>query len=305
LAELVKYFENDFEWAFRISLAVPQSEEDGVVAHALFDFGALSSFFSIFVPGTDRTVDYIKAVLDNFEGLELKFDGRVFLPASKHCPAKVSFERENFDIGVTYFGESRPVHMDQILCAKRIFLYCETEFDDGSLEEIHNFGLSMRIPRIVDVRGPEHAKIRSLDEHPLAFICHDSRDKNDVVRPLVYGLRKSMCPVWYDEDSMSVGDSLHDGIMDGIKHAPTCVLILSKNFFSNKGWSKAEFDSIYTKEIIEQKRVILPVWFNVTKNEVYDYSPRLADIIGVNWQQDGEKEVCRKLAAKILNLSGR
>lgn len=133
---------------------------------------------------------------------------------------------------------------------------------------------------------------------PLAFICHDSQDKDDVVRELAHQLVRMGCPVWYDEYSLRVGDSLRKKIEGGIKECKKCILILSPRFLSNEGWTKAEFDSIYTKEIAEKGNVMLPVWHGVTTEMVYNYSPRLADRVGISTDL-GITEVARQLQIAI------
>jgi hypothetical protein len=40
-------------------------------------------------------------------------------------------------------------------------------------------------------------------------------------------------------------------------------VVLSPNFLSNEGWGKAEFDSVFTREILNKENVILPVWLGV------------------------------------------
>jgi hypothetical protein len=47
-----------------------------------------------------------------------------------------------------------------------------------------------------------------------------------------------------------------------------CVLVLSSNFLSNTGWTKAEFDSVFTRQILEGSNVALPVWCGVTKQQI-------------------------------------
>lgn len=109
-----------------------------------------------------------------------------------------------------------------------------------------------------------------------------------------------MCHAWYDEYSLKVGDSLRETIEKGLKEARKCVLILSPNFISNNGWTKVEFNSVFTREILEQTSVVLPVWYNVSAQQVYEYSPSLADKVGLNWQQLGEDEVIRRLYNVII-----
>jgi hypothetical protein len=74
--------------------------------------------------------------------------------------------------------------------------------------------------------------------------------------------------------------------------------VVTKNFIGNEGWTKAEFDSVFTKEILEKGNVLLPIWHEVTAREVYEYSPWLANIKAVNWSE-GAKEVVRKLQREI------
>jgi hypothetical protein len=141
----------------------------------------------------------------------------------------------------------------------------------------------------VQFRSQTYAATRSKFEKPLAFICHDSRDK-ETARKIAIGLQRMMCPVWYDEFSLKVGDSLRESIEAGLRSCKKCVLVLSPSFFSNNGWTKREFDSIFTREILEEQRLVLPVWLGVGRQQVFDYSASLLNIKGLDWSQVGENE---------------
>jgi len=106
------------------------------------------------------------------------------------------------------------------------------------------------------------------------------------------------CPVWYDEYSLKVGASLRASIEKGLKESKKCVLVLSPNFLSNSGWTKTEFDSVFTRQILEGSDVVLPVWCGVTKRQIYEYSPSLPDRVAVQWEE-GIEEVLRKLHRAI------
>src|SRR6185437_7004346 len=112
------------------------------------------------------------------------------------------------------------------------------------------------------------------------------------------GLSKMRCPVWYDEYSLKVGASLRASIEKGLKESKKCVLVLSPNFLSNSGWTKTEFDSVFTRQILEGSDVVLPVWCGVTKRQIYEYSPSLPDRVAVQWEE-GIEEVLRKLHRAI------
>jgi hypothetical protein len=145
------------------------------------------------------------------------------------------------------------------------------------------------------------ARAVSRREKPVAFICHDSRDKEKTARPIADGLSALRCPVWYDEFSMRVGDRLRESIERGLKEARKCILIVSPRFLSNDGWTKVEFNSIFTRELVERRDILLPVWIGVKKEDVLKYSPCLANRLAVNWNV-GLEEVVRQL---YVALQGR
>ena len=110
-----------------------------------------------------------------------------------------------------------------------------------------------------------------------------------------------MITVWYDEFSLKVGDSLRESIEKGIKECKKCILILTPNYLSNSGWTKQEFNSIFTREIIEKKNIVLPIWDKVTKQEVFNYSPNLADRFAARWNE-GQLQVASKVARAIRKV---
>ncbi len=136
---------------------------------------------------------------------------------------------------------------------------------------------------------------------PQAFICHDSKDKQSIAARVAKGLAELGCHVWYDEFSLCVGDPLRESIERGLKTCKKCVLILSPNFLSNRGWTETEFNAAFTREIISSDKVLLPVWAGVTREQVYDYSPGLADRVGIHWTR-GTREVVRRLYAAIATM---
>lgn len=78
-----------------------------------------------------------------------------------------------------------------------------------------------------------------------------------------------------------------------------CIFVLTPNFLAKDGWPKREYEIIFTRELVEEKRLILPLWAGVSRDDVYEYSPILADRVAVNWEL-GEEEVCRRLFNKLV-----
>src|SRR5882757_2165987 len=109
-----------------------------------------------------------------------------------------------------------------------------------------------------------------------AFICHASEDKDKFVRPLAAALASHHLEIWYDEFSLSVGDGLRRAIDRGLAKSRFGIVVLSPHFF-RKGWAQRELDGLVAREIAEDRRLILPIWHNVTANDIVRYSPPLAD----------------------------
>ncbi len=112
------------------------------------------------------------------------------------------------------------------------------------------------------------------------FLCHASEDKNAVARPIAEALRAHGFRIWYDEFSLRVGDSLSSSIDRGLAESRFGVVILSRAFFRKK-WTARELRGLVAREV-DQKATILPIWHGVTKSEVMDFSPPLADVVAAN-----------------------
>ena len=107
------------------------------------------------------------------------------------------------------------------------------------------------------------------------FICHASEDKDTVARPLAEALQKKGLRIWYDEYTLKMGDSLRRTIDRGLRESKYGIVILSQNFFA-KEWPQKELDGLAAREI-DGKKVILPIWHDLTREDVLRYSPMLAD----------------------------
>ncbi|KQC11146.1 MAG: molecular chaperone Tir [Candidatus Cloacimonas sp. SDB] len=130
------------------------------------------------------------------------------------------------------------------------------------------------------------------------FISHASEDKDDVVRPLAIKLRSLGLKVWFDEFELKIGDSLRRKIDKGLSRSRFGIVILS-NVFINKGWTNYELDGIITKSISGQQ-IILPIWHNITKQQVIDYSPSLADKLARNTAVHTIDEIAEEIHSVVV-----
>lgn len=133
------------------------------------------------------------------------------------------------------------------------------------------------------------------------FICHAREDKDSVARPLSQMLQKAGFHVWYDETQLTLGDSLRRTIDEGLAGSRFGLVILSHAFFS-KEWPKKELDSLVALEDSGKKR-ILPIWHQLTQEDVAHYSPILADRLAVTTAlglKHVVSEVCQAIPAVPL-----
>lgn len=131
------------------------------------------------------------------------------------------------------------------------------------------------------------------------FISHASEDKDEVVRPLAHALQAEGLNVWYDEFELKIGDSLRRKIDKGLANSRFGIVVLSKDFIK-KGWTNYELDGIITKEI-SGEQIVLPIWHNITKKEVIEYSPSMADKVARNTAVYTIEEIAEEIAEVISN----
>ena len=131
------------------------------------------------------------------------------------------------------------------------------------------------------------------------FISHAAEDKDAVVRPLAHALTSRGASVWYDEFELRVGDSLRRRIDGGIARSRFGLVVLSKPFFA-KGWPQYELDGLVTMAN-SAKQVLLPIWHEISKDEVVAHSPSLADKVALRTSDFAVEEIADEIAAVIFD----
>jgi Domain of unknown function (DUF1883)/TIR domain len=130
------------------------------------------------------------------------------------------------------------------------------------------------------------------------FISHATEDKDAVVRPLAHALQERGLKVWYDEFELRVGDSLRRKIDGGIARSRFGIVVLSHAFFA-KSWPQYELDGLVTMAV-SGKQVILPLWHEISKDQVIHHSPSLADKVALRTSDYAISEIADELAAVVL-----
>lgn len=131
------------------------------------------------------------------------------------------------------------------------------------------------------------------------FISHASEDKQAVVRPLAAALVHEGLDVWYDEFELKIGDSLRRKIDQGLANSRVGLVVLSHSFIA-KGWTNYELDGIVTRSV-SGEQVLLPIWHNISKQEVIAFSPSLADKVARNTATHTVQEIAKEIAELIAS----
>src|SRR5687768_3162039 len=113
------------------------------------------------------------------------------------------------------------------------------------------------------------------------FLSHASEDKRQVADPLHAALTNAGIKVWYDSTEITLGDSLIEKMNEGLRHADYGILVISPTYFI-KHWSVREMNALLQREV-NGRKVILPVWHNISRDEVAAASPMLADRMAARW----------------------
>ncbi len=128
------------------------------------------------------------------------------------------------------------------------------------------------------------------------FISHASEDKADFVEPLASALSAFGVNVWYDKYALKLGDSLSRSIDLGLAKSNFGLIVISPSFIAKK-WPEYELRGLNAREIAGTK-VILPVWHNVSRDDVLNFSPTLADKLAVD--SSGKTPV--QIAIRIIEV---
>ena len=164
-----------------------------------------------------------------------------------------------------------------------------------------NEGSLRDLPSLVrNVRHEQAPGVDTADEQVYdVFISHTSEDKAEVVRPLANALRDAGLSVWYDEFEIRMGDSLRRKIDKGLANSRFGVVVLSRAFFG-RGWPEYELDGLVTRAV-SGEQILLPVWHDVTKREVMDYSSSLADRVARSTATHTVEEIAIEIVDVIRN----
>lgn len=124
------------------------------------------------------------------------------------------------------------------------------------------------------------------------FISYAVADRIDIITDLVEKLEEAGIKVWYAGRKLTAGRGVQETIKEGLAKSRHGVVVLSHNYFAGD-WPKRELHALWGQEDGQERR-ILPVWHNITEDEIRRYDRFLADNWGIPTDK-GTDFVVRKL----------
>lgn len=159
---------------------------------------------------------------------------------------------------------------------------------------------ALSMPTIMAVDAAENEELPEYD----VFISHAWEDKESFADEFVKELRNRGAKVWYDTTQMKWGDSMRAKIDDGLKKSRFGVVVLSPNYIAeHKYWTKTELDGLFQMESINGK-TLLPIWHNLTKQQVVNYSPIIASKLAMNTATMTAQELADELLKLLPKETG-
>ena len=152
--------------------------------------------------------------------------------------------------------------------------------------------------------GSEKKYIDSKSKYSIGYEQNDTdfifMYESEIYLKFVTELRKQNIKVWYDTERLKWGDSMREKIDKGLSKSRYGVVVLSPNYIAeHKYWTKAELDGLFQVETINGK-TILPIWHNLTKKQVVEYSPIIADRKAMTTASMTPDEIAEEFV-KLLN----
>lgn len=133
------------------------------------------------------------------------------------------------------------------------------------------------------------------------FLSYASEDRDTVAEPLARALEGHGLEVWYDKHALRIGDSLRRRIDEGISNSRFGIVILSKAYLA-KPWPQHELDGLVVSSV-ENRQVLLPIWHELSKEDVIRASPSLADKIALKTSDYTIDQIAAEVAAVVQQQS--
>jgi hypothetical protein len=129
-----------------------------------------------------------------------------------------------------------------------------------------------------------------------AFISYAGTEE-EYASSIVTALRTNGLRAWFAPASLQKGGVLKNQIEEGINASYAGIMILSKDYFDRE-WTQFEADYLL-EQYHENSKLILPIWYGVSKQNVASFRPGLVGMFGYSREKDSDIAIIRSLVRKL------
>jgi len=133
-----------------------------------------------------------------------------------------------------------------------------------------------------------------------AFFSYASENKEFADR-MVDSLKFNGMSIWYAPLELQPGDNLLISLERGMNFSDCGILLISREYLT-KNWTGFEIDNLITQYIEDGKKII-PIWLNVTKEDIKKTRPSLANIVALDANDNFDKIIGQ--IVKVLSKNAK
>lgn len=183
------------------------------------------------------------------------------------------------EIYKTYIFREKPSSFDNMVS------YLESICSDKSLYT-NNSDINQTTPSI---------KRKEYD----VFISHAHKDKLEFVNELTKTINKLGIKVFYDSDELSWGDNFKKELLQSTEKSEFAIIVISKNYFGRE-WTERELSEFLKRQNESGQKIVLPLLYNVTIDEMKEKYPELGDIQAISSSEFSKEEITILLAKELI-----
>lgn len=131
------------------------------------------------------------------------------------------------------------------------------------------------------------------------FLSHASMDKILFVEDLKRTLDQLGISIFYDKDSIDWGDNWKDKILEGVAKSEFAIIVISENFFGRE-WTEKELSDFLERQNSSGQKIILPILFNITIQQLEGHYPKLAGLQAISAHQYTKEEITILFAKQYI-----
>lgn len=131
------------------------------------------------------------------------------------------------------------------------------------------------------------------------FISHANKDKETLIQDLYKSLEKLGIAIFYDKESLEWGDNWKNKILEGVQKAEFAIIVISTNFFGRE-WTERELYEFMNRQNRNGQKLILPILYNITVEQLREKYPTLADIQAIDSAEYSCDQIALMFAKQLI-----